>query len=143
MADVLHALEAVRVISCNLYNSVQDKNNTAAREAMMYASMQAGMAFSNASLGVVHAMAHSMGGYLDLPHGECNAILLTGVVAFNYPACPERFDRIAEAMGIPLNGLDSQAKADRLVEDFPHFQLAQLVHGDLFSCADASHQSIW
>ena len=82
----------------------------------MLASLEAGLAFSNAILGAVHAMAHSLGGYLDLPHGECNAILLTAVVAFNYSSCPERYDLIAEAMGIVLHPDDGGARKDRLVE---------------------------
>ena len=51
-----------------------------------------------------------------MPHGECNAILLTGVVAFNYAACPERYDRIAEIMGLDLSGLTASARAELLVE---------------------------
>ncbi len=50
-------------------------------------------------------MAHSLGGLLDLPHGECNAILLDHVVAFNYAAAPERFEKIGEALGLDLRGL--------------------------------------
>ena len=111
----LHALEAIRLITANLPGAVASPGSLDYQGAMMLASLEAGLAFSNAILGAVHAMAHSMGGYLDLPHGECNAILLTGVVAFNYPACPERYDRIAEAMGLSLTGLDSQAKAALLV----------------------------
>jgi alcohol dehydrogenase class IV len=61
-------------------------------------------------------MAHSLGGYLDLPHGECNAILLTGVIAFNYSSCPERYDRIAETMGVSLQGCDAAARAGLLVK---------------------------
>jgi alcohol dehydrogenase class IV len=60
----------------------------------MLASLLAGLAFSNASLGAVHAMAHSLGGYSDLPHGECNALLLEHVAEFNYAACPDRYDTI-------------------------------------------------
>jgi alcohol dehydrogenase len=53
---------------------------------MSLASLQAGLAFSNASLGAVHALAHSLGGFLDMPHGECNALLLEHVVRFNFAA---------------------------------------------------------
>jgi alcohol dehydrogenase class IV len=67
---------------------------------MMQASLHAGLAFSNAILGAVHAIAHSLGGMFDSPHGECNALLLPHVVAFNYEACPERYDRIARVMGV-------------------------------------------
>ena len=60
-------------------------------------------------------MAHSLGGYLDLPHGECNAILLPVIVSYNYEACPERFDRIAEAMGLDLTGCDAAKRSAMLV----------------------------
>lgn len=66
----------------------------------MLGSMLAGLAFSNASLGAVHALAHSLGGYRELPHGECNAMLLRHVVAFNFAAVPERYQAVALAMGL-------------------------------------------
>jgi Alcohol dehydrogenase, class IV len=58
------------------------------RTGMMLASLHAGLAFSNASLGVVHALSHSLGGLLDLPHGECNSLLLRHGVEANYGAAP-------------------------------------------------------
>ncbi len=111
----LHALEAVRLITANLAGAVANPLSLKFQGSMMLASLEAGLAFSNAILGAVHAMAHSLGGYLDLPHGECNAILLTGVVAFNYSACPERYDHIAEAMGISIQGCEAEKRAELLV----------------------------
>lgn len=103
----LHALEAVRVISANLATAVRNGKDEDARAAMMYASMEAGMAFSNASLGAVHAMAHSLGGLLDLPHGECNAILLNTVIERNYPHAREKFAAIGAALGIPAGAFNA------------------------------------
>jgi alcohol dehydrogenase class IV len=80
----LHALQAMRLISVNLQKSIAEPNNLEYRSNMMLASLEAGLAFSNASLGAAHAMAHSLGGLLDLPHGQCNAMILDGVVDFNY-----------------------------------------------------------
>lgn len=97
----MHALEAVRIITKWLPVRVSDQENREAQVRMMLASMQAGLAFSNAILGAVHAMAHSLGGWMGAPHGECNAILLEQVVAFNYDAAPDRYDDLAEAMGAP------------------------------------------
>jgi alcohol dehydrogenase class IV len=111
----LHALEAIRLISLHLPDAVADPKSLDHQGPMMLASLEAGLAFSNAILGAVHAMAHSLGGYYDLPHGECNAILLTGVVAFNYPACPDRYDRIAETMGIELIGYSYEQRLSRLI----------------------------
>jgi alcohol dehydrogenase class IV len=94
----LHALEAIRLVWRYLPIVITEPDNMEARTQMMLASMYAGLAFSNASLGAVHAMAHSLGGFMDLPHGECNALLLEHVVAYNYDAAPERYQRIGEAL---------------------------------------------
>jgi alcohol dehydrogenase class IV len=112
----LHALEAVRLIKESLLSSLQHPEDMELRAKTMLASMQAGLAFSNASLGAVHAMAHSLGGYKDLPHGECNAMLLPHVIDFNFPAAPERFRVIAEAMGIDCRGLNTREVRQRLLQ---------------------------
>ncbi|HWR28975.1 MAG TPA: alcohol dehydrogenase-like regulatory protein ErcA [Negativicutes bacterium] len=112
----LHAMEAVRLVAANLPGAVAQPLELTFQGPMMLASLEAGLAFSNAILGAVHAMAHSLGGYLDLPHGECNAILLTGVVAFNYASCPDRYDKIAETMGLSLQGLDADGRSRLLVK---------------------------
>ena len=79
---------------------------------MAYAQFMAGMAFNNASLGHVHAMAHQLGGVYDLPHGVCNAILLPEVERFNLNACPERFADIAKALGENIDGLSIMDAAE-------------------------------
>ncbi len=96
----LYAIQAIRAISSNLLPTLSDPGNLAFRGRLMLASLEAGLAFSNASLGLVHAMAHSLGGMNDAPHGECNALLLPHVIDFNFPAVPERYARIAEALGV-------------------------------------------
>ena len=96
----LQALDAVRLVAAFLPARMRNVDDVAARNGMMLASMEAGLAFSNAILGAVHAMAHSLGGLLDLPHGECNAILLPHVVDFNYDAEPERYDRLGRLLGV-------------------------------------------
>ncbi len=95
----LFALEAVRRISANLLAALEAPGDLPARSGMMLGSMYAGLAFSNAILGAVHAMAHSLGGLKDLPHGLCNAILLDHVVDFNFAAAPERYADVARALG--------------------------------------------
>jgi alcohol dehydrogenase class IV len=94
----LYALEAVRLISENLLDSIQNPTDIQLRARIMLASVYAGLAFSNASLGCVHSMAHSLGGYLDLPHGECNAILLPHVVGFNYSVAAQKYSNLAKIM---------------------------------------------
>ena len=111
----IHALQAIRLISSNLQQSIAEPNNLDYRSNMMLGSLEAGLAFSNASLGAVHAMAHSLGGLLDLPHGQCNAMLLDGVVNFNYGHAEQRYRDAAAAMGIELGGISSSEIRERLV----------------------------
>lgn len=110
-----HALEAMRLLNGNLVQMIANPQDIVLREKVMLGSMQAGLAFSNAILGAVHAMSHSLGGYLDLPHGLCNAALIEHVVAFNYDAAPERFKIIAETFGIDCRGLTAKQIRERLL----------------------------
>ncbi len=112
----LHALEAVRLLRDALPQAVANPHDMAARTHTMLASLHAGMAFSNASLGAVHALAHSLGGRRGLPHGECNALLLPAVVAFNFPAAAARYRQLATVLGIPLDGLDDMAAAQAMAD---------------------------
>jgi alcohol dehydrogenase class IV len=112
----LHALEAIRLVSKYLVDSIKNPQDVELRTKIMEGSLLAGLAFSNAILGAAHAMAHSLGGEKDAPHGECNAILLDHVIEFNFPASPERFERIAEAMGIDQRGMSAREKKNALLE---------------------------
>lgn len=96
----LHALEGIRLVSNYLTKVIDSDKALEDIYQMMIASTQAGLAFSNASLGAVHAMAHSMGGLLDLPHGECNSILLEHVIALNFDSAPKKYKKVARAMGV-------------------------------------------
>jgi alcohol dehydrogenase class IV len=98
----LHALEAIRLVKENLLAAIANLQDVELRYRMMLGSLHAGLAFSNASLGAVHAMAHSLGGFLDFPHGETNAILLEHVMAFNFDSAIGRYLRIGQAMGLNL-----------------------------------------
>lgn len=102
----VHALEAIRVISANIEDAVKPNRSIKTMFCMMLGSLQAGLAFSNASLGAVHAMAHSLGGFLDLPHGECNSILLEHIVELNYDSSIEKYEEIAQHMSINTSNLD-------------------------------------
>ena len=112
----LHALEALRLLSTHLIPSIHNLHDQELRSHVMMGSLQAGLAFSNAILGANHAMAHSLGGALDLAHGECNAILLDHVIEFNFSSAPERFERIAEAMGLDLRGRTPAQKKKLLLQ---------------------------
>lgn len=99
------ALWAVQVITEYLPRAAADGSDEEARTMMAYAEYTAGMAFSNAGLGMVHAMAHALGGRYNLPHGVCNAVLLPYVLAFNgrEPQTRTGFAKIAGAMGLAKN----------------------------------------
>ena len=110
------AIKAIELIADYLRPAVANGGNLKAREQMAYAQFLAGMAFNNASLGHVHAMAHQLGGFYDLPHGVCNAILLPHVSEFNIIACPEKFVDIAIALGENVEGLSVMEAADVALE---------------------------
>lgn len=105
------ALKAVTMIAESLRDAVADGSNMQARENMAYAQFLAGMAFNNASLGYVHAMAYQLGGFYDLPHGVCNAVLLPHVQEFNASVCASRLKDIAAAMGLDVSYLNDQQGA--------------------------------
>ncbi len=109
------AEKAIALIAQYLRPAVANGGDINARENMCYAQYLAGMAFNNASLGHVHAMAHQLGGFYDLPHGECNAILLPHVCQFNLIAKVERFAEIARLMGENVEGLSNRDAADMAI----------------------------
>lgn len=102
------ALRAIEMVFEYLPLAVADGKNLKAREKMHNASTLAGMAFSNASLGIIHSLAHKIGGELHIDHGLANAILLPYVIQFNYQAAAEKFSVIEKTLGI-----DSLANAIR------------------------------
>ena len=120
------ALWAIRTIKEYLPAAVSNGSDVKAREMMAYAQYSAGMAFSNAGLGIIHAMAHALGGRFGLPHGLCNAILLPCGMEFNGSdkMASQAFKKVAAALDLP--GMDlmtgfqaSQASAVYLREFSP------------------------
>ncbi|KAF1075000.1 iron-containing alcohol dehydrogenase [Halodesulfovibrio sp. MK-HDV] len=111
-----NAEKAIKLISKYLRRAVGNGRNLEAREAMCYAQYQAGMAFNNAGLGYVHAMAHQLGGYLNLPHGECNAILLPHVCEFNMLAAMDRFAEMAEFFGVQSSARTQREAAGNVIQ---------------------------
>lgn len=119
----LHALEAVRLVCAHLTGACEEPSNPVHRTGMMQASLLAGLSFSNASLGAVHAMAHSLGGLRDAAHGECNAILLPYVMAYNFDFAREAYFRLSRAMGLTAGGPEDSTLKESLldaVEDLMH-----------------------
>ncbi|HEY8889091.1 MAG TPA: iron-containing alcohol dehydrogenase [Clostridium sp.] len=98
------ALYSIKQIFNFLPRAVVDGSDIEAREQMCYACFLNGIAFSNAGLGNVHAMAHQLGGLYDLPHGVCNAMLLAIVEEENAKGVPAKFRPIAEVIGMDITG---------------------------------------
>lgn len=109
------AEKAMEFINRYLRRAVANGQDKEAREGMCYAQYLAGMAFNNASLGHVHAMAHQLGGFYDLPHGECNAILLPHVCEYNRMATRRRFGRIARLLGEITDGLSADEASKKAI----------------------------
>jgi alcohol dehydrogenase class IV len=119
MTDAL-AVHAIRLIASNLLPAVRHGDDLLARGQMQIASTMAGMAFTNAMVGLVHAMAHSLGGRFGVPHGLANAILLPHVMRFNMEVCTDQYAVVAEAMGVrkPETSNDEAAEeAVKAIED--------------------------
>ena len=115
LSDV-HALHAIELICASLRRTLSDPDDAAARTSMAQASLEAGLAFTNAILGATHAMSHQVGGLLDLPHGVVNGVLLPHVIRFNARSAPERFVPVARAMGIDVAGLPADVAAERAAD---------------------------
>ncbi|WP_313637371.1 iron-containing alcohol dehydrogenase [Paenibacillus sp.] len=110
------ALAAVEIIFANLARTVKNGHDIEAREQMVYAIFLGGLAFNNAGLGYVHAMAHQLGGVYDLPHGVCNAMLLPYVEEENAKYVPEKFRSIAKAIGLNVEDQTDKQCADFVIE---------------------------
>ena len=110
LTDV-HALTAIRLVSANLLHTIDLPLDMQSRAGMAQASLEAGLAFTNAILGATHAMSHQVGGALDLPHGVVNGVLLPHVIRFNSTVNPERFVPIAQALGVPTDGISAEDAA--------------------------------
>jgi alcohol dehydrogenase class IV len=108
-------LAAVGLIFQNLRTAYREGGNLAAREKMALASTYAGMAFTRANVGYVHAIAHQFGGRYHTPHGLANAIVLPHVLRFSAPAVPERLARLAVKAGLGDESERDDVLADKFI----------------------------
>jgi len=111
------ALQAMRVIAPNLRRVYKDPNDRAAREAMMLGATLAGIAFSNASVALVHGMSRPIGAFFHVPHGLSNAMLLPAVTSFSALGARRRYADCAVAMGVARPEEGEQAAVARLLEE--------------------------
>ena len=110
------ALYSIKEVFDYLPRAVKDGNDQEAREQMSFACYLNGIAFSNAGLGNVHAMAHPLGGLYDLPHGVCNAMLLPIVEEENAKHAPKKFRVIAKIIGMDVEGKDDSECAKYVID---------------------------
>lgn len=110
IADGL-AIQAIRMISQDLRKATKNPDDLEARGNMLLASTIAGLAFSNAPVGCVHAMAHACGALCGVPHGIANGLLLPYGMEYNLESCLDRYVLVAEAMGVETRGLSDQDAA--------------------------------
>ena len=108
--------KAIKVIQKYLPEAVANGHNVEARTKMVEGEMLAGMAFNNANLGYVHAMAHQLGGQYDAPHGVCCALMLPVVEEWNIIACPDRFAKLAQIMGYNTTGMTTMEAAHKSID---------------------------
>lgn len=99
---------ALEIFYHNLPKAVKDGNDMQAREAMMLGCVIVGFGFSNANLGLVHAIAHTLSAHYGLAHGTANACVLPAVLRFNAKACPEEMIELARTLHLPLSGNKEQ-----------------------------------
>jgi choline dehydrogenase len=111
------ALHAIELVGRWLSLAVADGGNLEARTQMAHAATLGGMAYGTESAGAAHAMSQSAGGVHDCPHGALTARVLGPVCEYNVPAAPERYARIAQALGIDTSGMDALDAARAGVEE--------------------------
>lgn len=109
------ALTAMGAISRHIRTACDEPDNRAAREAMMLAATQGGMAFANASVTLIHGMSRPIGAHFHVPHGLSNAMLLPEVTAWSVSGAPARYADCARAMGLAGDGDPEQLALDKLV----------------------------
>ena len=115
LSDAL-AREALRLLSGNLLRVIDEPTDLEARSAMLLGAHLAGLAFSNAPVAGVHALAYPLGGLHHLPHGLTNALMLRHVLAHNLEAARDHYAELAEIIDPDCAGQGSQARAALLIE---------------------------
>jgi alcohol dehydrogenase class IV len=111
------ARAAMALIAKHIRSACREPGDAGAREAMMLGATQAGMAFSNASVCLVHGMSRPLGAFFHVPHGLSNAMLLPEITAFSAPAALARYGDCARAMGIAGESEGNQAAVARLLDE--------------------------
>lgn len=112
-----NALKAIQLISANLRTVCDEPQNEAAREAMMLGSTMAGLAFSNASVCLVHGMSRPIGVHFHVPHGMSNAMLMPAITEFSIPKAEGKYASAARAMGVANASESDDAACGKLIQE--------------------------
>jgi aldehyde dehydrogenase (NAD+) len=131
IADGL-AMHAIRLLHRHLPVCTENGEDLAARGQVQIAATMAGWAFGNAMVGLVHAMAHSLGAVARVPHGIANGILLPHVMAFNLDDAAENYAPVAEALGVREKGSGARAAAEAAIAEIRTF-LKRIGHPERLS----------
>jgi alcohol dehydrogenase class IV len=110
------ALSAMSLIGANLRTAYREPRNAAAREAMMLGATLGGLAFSNASVALVHGMSRPIGAHFHVPHGLSNAMLLPAITRFSVPHATARYAQAARQIGLAASGTDDEAAGAALAD---------------------------
>ena len=121
LSDAL-AVKALQLLYGNIRKVIADGSDRAARAAMLQGSMLAGMAFANAPVAAVHALAYPLGGHYHVPHGLSNALVLAPILRFNRPAAASLYAELAEAIGLTKSAEVFVAEIAKLVGEMPFEQ---------------------
>jgi alcohol dehydrogenase class IV len=140
IADGL-AMQAIRLLHRYLPVCAENGADLAARGQVQLAATMAGWAFGNAMVGLVHAMAHSLGAIARVPHGIANGILLPHVMAFNLDDAAEGYAMVAEALGVREKGMDELGAAGAAVAEIGAF-LRRIGHPLCLSEAGAKEEDL-
>ncbi|RCW45655.1 MULTISPECIES: iron-containing alcohol dehydrogenase [unclassified Halanaerobium] len=111
------ATKGVEMVKNYLRPAVGNGNNMKAREGMSLASLFGGIALSNCGLGLVHAIAHPLGGRFKIPHGLANTILLPHVMKFNIITNPTKFANVARLLGVNISNMTEMEAARRAADE--------------------------
>jgi len=113
----IQALAAMKLIAQNLRQAYNNPDNQAAREGMMLGSTLAGIAFSNASVALVHGMSRPIGAFFHIPHGLSNAMLLPVITEFSISSAQDRYAACAIAMGIATINDSNEIAGKKLIAE--------------------------
>ncbi len=114
-STIAYAEKATKMIFDNIETAYSDGKNIEARDKMLWASYYAGMAFTRAYVGYVHAIAHNLGGFYGIPHGLANAVILPYVLEYYGASAHKKLAKLAEISGVKTDGSDKE-KAEAFIE---------------------------